>query len=729
VTAGFAGFTCLSRLSVDPYGELWAATGPGGEPAQLRRIDARLAHLRPFASALLKHGERLTGIEHPNLVATIAVGHDEDDALVLVQADHGEQVSLETVLKDARLSGVHASAAVALYIVRQVVKALARVHRAGVAHGGVHPRSVLIDRRGEIRLADTAVARALAAAATQDDTLLSGLLGYVAPEIALGDEPGARSDVFSAGALLTELCTGAPAPGLLEGPPALIDAAARALHTDPDERFADATELSMALDGAASQLEQDPDARAVARFVTESHGGANRSLEAETENLLAGLDLIADVSVADLSMHEEPSRTGFETGRDHPPLPPPVPRGRDDTRPSDSWRPIAAAGAAAAADPAGVRMPDLDASLLGAGAAQMGKRKRDSAPMRVQTADVISEQLVTPGPMPAIAPTPRPQAAPLPLQAMPSVRTLSPTDETMMAPPVLSSRPASPSSGASGSPRASRSAPFAAIPPISELTPPHPPGHSRTLWLVAVVSVALVGLLIWKSGILNPRQRSDEELAARDQLAAAARGAEVSKTRYADVVIDSDVAGAAVWMNLGKTPVDSLPLSSAGIYELRVQQDGMKASDVVVTPARWSGAGEAMNAAVKVALEPAPGGYVAPAAPPHAPASQEVAAAKSGRGRIHVDSDPPGAHVWLLVGFTPAVRVQNLAADRNHEFKVMLDGRVPAFAEVLATDFMDPSGQVQKQVHEVKKSVVLRPRPRSKDDSRAAQPARGKDRK
>jgi hypothetical protein len=51
------------------------------------------------------------------------------------------------------------------------------------------------------------------------------------------------------------------------------------------------------------------------------------------------------------------------------------------------------------------------------------------------------------------------------------------------------------------------------------------------------------------------------------------------------VVIDSDVAGAAVWMNLGKTPVDSLPLSSAGIYELRVQQDGCKASDVVVTPA------------------------------------------------------------------------------------------------------------------------------------------------
>jgi serine/threonine protein kinase len=721
VTAGFAGFTCHSRLSADPFGELWAATGPGGKRAQLRLIDARLAHARAFASALLKNGERLAGIEHPNLVGTIAVGHDEDDALVLVQEDHGEQVSLETVLKDARLSGVHASAAVALYIVRQVVKALARVHRAGVVHGGVHPRSVLIDPLGEVRLADTAVARALAAAAASDDSLLQGLLGYLAPEIAMGDEPAASSDVFSAGALLTELCTGAPAPGLLEGPPALIEAAARALHTDPDHRYPDATELSLALDAAAAQLEQDPDARAVLRFVAESHGGANRSLDAETEHLLAGLDIIADVSVSQIVAHEDaPARGGYETGRDHTPLPPPVPLGRDETRPSDRWMPMPQA-----ADSAGVRMPDLDASLLGAGAAQLGKRKRDSAPMRIQTADVISERIVTPTPMPVMATTPRPQqAAPLPLPAMPSVRTLSPTDETMLAPPSPDRREAAPApSGSSGTPR------FAALPPLSELTPP-PTGSSRTLWLVAVVSVTVVGLLVWKSGILNPRQRSDEDLAARDQVAAAARGAEVSKTRYADVVIDSDVPGAAVWMNLGKTPVDSLPLSSAGIYELRVQQDGWKASDVVVTPARWSGAGEAMNAAIKVTLEPAPGGYLAPAAPPHAPASQEVAAARSGRGRIHVDSDPPGAQVWLLVGFTPAVRVQNLAADHNHEFKVMLDGRVPAFAEILATDFMDPSGQVQNQVHEVKKSVVLKPRPkdsRGKDARDGA--ARAKDRK
>jgi hypothetical protein len=114
-----------------------------------------------------------------------------------------------------------------------------------------------------------------------------------------------------------------------------------------------------------------------------------------------------------------------------------------------------------------------------------------------------------------------------------------------------------------------------------------------------------------------------------------------------------------------------------------------------------------MGAAVKVTLEPAAIGYVAPAAPPKTPAPE--ATGKAGRGRIHIDSDPRGAQVYLLVGFTPQVRVTNLAADETHEFKVMLDGHVPAFAVVAATDFMDPTGKIRS---EVQKSVVLRARPK-----------------
>jgi hypothetical protein len=114
-----------------------------------------------------------------------------------------------------------------------------------------------------------------------------------------------------------------------------------------------------------------------------------------------------------------------------------------------------------------------------------------------------------------------------------------------------------------------------------------------------------------------------------------------------------------------------------------------------------------MSAAVRVSLEPAPDGYVAPAAPPEAPPAETTA--RAGRGRIHIDSEPPGSQVWLLVGFTPAVRVTNLPTDRDHDFKIMLDGHVPAFAHVARADFLDPSGTTKAQVLE---KVSLRPRPK-----------------
>jgi hypothetical protein len=464
VTAGFAGFTCHSRLSVDPFGELWAATGPGGKHAQLRRIDARLAHLRPFASTLLKNGERLAGIEHPNLVGTIAVGHDDDDALVLVQADHGEQVSLETVLKDARLSGVHASAAVALYIVRQVVKALARVHRAGSPRRcPPAQRAHRQARRGPPRR-HRGGARARRRAAS-DDSLLQGLLGYLAPEIALGDEPGPRSDVFSAGALLTELCTGAPAPGLLEGRPRsstrprapCTPTPTSASPTPPSCRWRStarprsSSRIPTRARWSASSPSRTaaPTARSTPRPRTCSPGWTS-----------------SPMSRLEIGMHEvEPSqvRGGFETGRDHTPLPPPVPLGRDETGPPTAGCRSRGQrlGGRAHARPRRVaarRGRDADGQAQARlGADARADRRRDLRAIRDSRAHAAIS--LTPAPCPRRVRRPRPCRSrhALGAHAQPHRR-----DHDGAAGAHEPSRLAVVGGGA---PRSSGSAPFAAIPP------------------------------------------------------------------------------------------------------------------------------------------------------------------------------------------------------------------------------------------------------------------------
>lgn len=76
---------------------------------------------------------------------------------------------------------------------------------AGLVHGDLSPRQVLVSSQGEVKVGD------FGQAALRD--LVSNVrsrtrLAYTAPEVACGSEPDARSDVFSLGVMLHELLRG-----------------------------------------------------------------------------------------------------------------------------------------------------------------------------------------------------------------------------------------------------------------------------------------------------------------------------------------------------------------------------------------------------------------------------------------------------------------------------------------------------------------------------------------
>ena len=90
------------------------------------------------------------------------------------------------------------------------IEALAAAHTAEVVHGAVHPRSVLIDEDGAVRLGDFVVGRALTTAVAQgaDSSLWRGLAGYLAPELVVGEDPTPAADVFAVGAMLFTMLSG-----------------------------------------------------------------------------------------------------------------------------------------------------------------------------------------------------------------------------------------------------------------------------------------------------------------------------------------------------------------------------------------------------------------------------------------------------------------------------------------------------------------------------------------
>ncbi len=243
----FAGYAYRDSLGVGFFGELFAATGTGGRDARVLHLARRLAGRSGYPEALARFGSDLAGLEHPSLIPTLTVGRDLDRTVVVVTGGALGAVSVEQISGAQR--GQRVPVSVALGVAVSATAGVAAAHARGIVHGALHPRSLLIDAAGKVMVDHFAPARALASlAATSDDAdLLDGFRGYLAPELALAEEPTPASDVYSLGAILYFLfggdVTGEAQPGRIAATTTVRRTIARALDTDATRRFPSALEL------------------------------------------------------------------------------------------------------------------------------------------------------------------------------------------------------------------------------------------------------------------------------------------------------------------------------------------------------------------------------------------------------------------------------------------------------------------------------------------------------
>jgi serine/threonine protein kinase len=135
------------------------------------------------------------------------------------------------------------------HVLAQVCAALDASHRT-MAHGAVRPSVVWVDGKGNAKLGDLGVAKAVLASRGAA-AFGASEQAYLAPEIKAGGAPSIASDVFGLGAVLYEMLTmRSPAEGFTppsqahpEATEAIDRHLLRALSADPATRFATPREM------------------------------------------------------------------------------------------------------------------------------------------------------------------------------------------------------------------------------------------------------------------------------------------------------------------------------------------------------------------------------------------------------------------------------------------------------------------------------------------------------
>ena len=162
-----------------------------------------------FAERFHREARFLARLQHPNIVSVYDFGQAGGFYYLLLEFVDGVN------LRQAMRAG-HFSQAEALGIVPRICEALQYAHDHGVLHRDIKPENILLDARGQVKLADFGIAKVVAGAAggTGDVTLTQsgsrlGTAHYMAPEqIEKPSDVDHRADIYSLGVVFYELLTG-----------------------------------------------------------------------------------------------------------------------------------------------------------------------------------------------------------------------------------------------------------------------------------------------------------------------------------------------------------------------------------------------------------------------------------------------------------------------------------------------------------------------------------------
>lgn len=204
----------------------------------IKLLHAFLADDPEFKSRFEKEAQNVAKLKHPNIVQVYDFEYDQANESYYMVMELIEGPTLKDRLFDLDKANEQMPLPEALRIVHDAGAALAYAHRQGMIHRDVKPANLMLDKDGRVVLTDFGIAKIVTGVQFTASGGMVGTPAYMAPEQGLGEAGDERSDIYSLGVILFQLCTGR-LPYEADTPLATIlkhlnEETPRPMHLNPD---------------------------------------------------------------------------------------------------------------------------------------------------------------------------------------------------------------------------------------------------------------------------------------------------------------------------------------------------------------------------------------------------------------------------------------------------------------------------------------------------------------
>ncbi|WP_236796748.1 serine/threonine-protein kinase [Amycolatopsis sp. GM8] len=219
-------YRVVRRIGTGAMGAVWQAH----DEVLARTVAIKELLLQPGLDAheaedaklrTMREGRIAARLHHPNAITVFDVVTDDNGQPCLVM-EYLQSSSLAEMLRERKTLPPQDVARIGA----QIAAALKEAHAVGIVHRDIKPGNILLGDNGLVKITDFGISRAKDDVTVTKTGMIAGTPAYLAPEVAIGGDPGPEADVFSLGSTLYAACEGQPPFGLSENTLSLLHAVA-----------------------------------------------------------------------------------------------------------------------------------------------------------------------------------------------------------------------------------------------------------------------------------------------------------------------------------------------------------------------------------------------------------------------------------------------------------------------------------------------------------------------